>query len=295
MSKKFEYLRPGSTGEASELKGKYGVTAKYLAGGTDLILQWLHRQVDISHCIDLSFIPDLKYLKNTGEEIQIGAMATLSDLENANGDNSSLIATISDAAKLMCTPQLRNVATVGGNLCNASPAADLSVVFVALGASVKLLGSSGERVISLEQFFRGVNQTALEPDELLIEILVPIPSSRTEPTFNRLGRTVVDIAQVNAAVSLSVDSSGILDGVRIALGAVAPVPIRSGDAEKMLIGSKVSEVGIDLIEEASMQAASDAKPISDIRGSAEFRRYISRVLVRRSINASIMKLSGAQS
>lgn len=294
MRNKFKYLRPSTPEEASKIKAEYGRRAKCLAGGTDLLLQWQRGETDFEYCLDLTFIPELKYIQNIKKELCIGALTTLALLEDAVEENS-LKACIRGTVSQMCTPQVRNLATVGGNLCNASPAADLSVLFVALGAQAQILGKSGERSISLEDFFRGVNETVLADDEILTEIRIPLPAFRTGHAFNRVTRTVIDIAQVNTAVSLAADASGVVVDAKIALGAVAPVPIRAKAAEQMLVGLEILQVDLGLIEMASNQAATEIKPISDIRTSAAYRRYASKVLVRRSIEESIRNLNGAVS
>ncbi|MBA7683068.1 Carbon monoxide dehydrogenase medium chain [subsurface metagenome] len=293
MRNKFKYLRPSTSEEASKIKAEYGRRAKCLAGGTDLLLQWRRRETDFEYCLDLTFIPELKYIQNIKKELCIGALTTLAHLEDAVEGNS-LEACIRSTVSRMCTPQLRNLATVGGNLCNASPAADLSVLFVALGAQAQILGKSGERSISLEDFFRGVNETVLADDEILTGIRIPLPAFRTGHSFNRVTRTVIDIAQVNTAVSLAVDVTRIVDA-KIVLGAVAPVPIRSKTAEQMFVGLEISQVEQGLIEMASNQAVTEIKPVSDIRASAAYRRQVSKVLVRRSIEESIRNLNGAVS
>ena len=294
MRNKFKYLRPSTSEEASKIKAEYGRRAKCLAGGTDLLLQWRRGETDFEYCLDLTFIPELKYIQNIKKELCIGALTTLAHLEDA-AEGNSLKACIRNTVSQMCTPLIRNLATVGGNLCNASPAADLSVLFVALGAQAQILGKSGERSISLEDFFRGVNETVLADDEILTEIRIPLPTLRTGHSFNRVTRTVIDIAQVNTAVSLAVDARGVVVDAKIVLGAVAPVPIRAKAAEQMFVGLEISQVDQGLIGKASEQAASETKPISDIRVSAAYRRQVSKVLVRRSIEESIRNLNGAVS
>ncbi len=294
MGNKFKYLRPSTSEEASKVKAEYGRRAKCLAGGTDLLLQWRREETDFEYCLDLTFIPELKYIQNIKKELCIGALTTLAHLEDAVEGNS-LKACIRDTVSQMCTPQLRNLATVGGNLCNASPAADLSVLFVALGAQAQILGKSGERSISMEDFFRGVNETVLADDEILTEIRIPLPAFRTGHSFSRVTRTVIDIAQVNTAASLAVDATGVVVDAKIVLGAVAPVPIRSRAAEQMFVGLEISQIDRGVIEMASNQAVTEIKPVSDIRASAAYRRHVSKVLVRRSIEVTIRNLNGAVS
>jgi len=294
MDNNFEYLRPESAEEACELKAKYGSKAKYLAGGSDLLLKLRSRAADFNCFIDLTFIRGLNFIDVSENMLRIGTLTTLADIENASPDNS-LIACLGTAAKQMCTPQTRNYATVGGNLCNASPAADMSVVFTALNAKLRVLGMAGEREVSVDTFFTGVSQTQLDENELVTEISVPVPTLKTEAAFGRSGRTGVDIAQVNAAVSLSVEDNGIIATVRIAMGAVAPVPIRSQAAEQMLLGMNISGVDQGLLEKVSVQAAADAKPITDIRASAAYRKEITKVLVRRCLEEIMQKIVGDRS
>ncbi|MBW2690856.1 MAG: xanthine dehydrogenase family protein subunit M [Deltaproteobacteria bacterium] len=294
MDNKFKYLRPKSPKEACELKTKHGPKAKYLAGGTDLLLALQGGGAAFNCFIDLTFLSGLNFIENSEGILRIGTLTTLADIENASPENS-LLACLSAGAKQMCTPQTRNYATVGGNLCNASPAADMSVIFVALNAEVRVLGLSGERDVPVEDFFTGVNQTALNENEMLTEIRVPVPEMKTCAAFGRSGRTGVDIAQVNTAVSLSVDAEGVVAEARIAMGAVAPVPIRSRSAEKLLLGMDISEIDQTLLEKVSKQAASDAKPITDIRASAAYRKEITKVLVRRSLEEAIQEFAGGTS
>jgi len=287
MRTKFEYLRPQSIEDAVRMKASQG--AVYWAGGTDLILQWRRGEKKIMHCVDLSFIPELKELNSSDEELYIGAMTTLAQLEQVQSDDTMMFC-LRGAIRAMCTPQLRTYATVGGNLCNASPAADLSVLFVALGAKARIVGKDGERTILLEDFFKGVNKTDLAEDELLSAVQIPLPGLKLSPSFGRVARTVVDIAQVNSAVCLGVDSKGRVEEARVSLGAVAPTPIRSPEAEKMLLATELSRIDSDLIEKIGNRAAADAKPIDDIRASAAFRKHVIEVLVKRCVAESIQKL-----
>ena len=193
----------------------------------------------------------------------------------------------------MCTPQSRTIATVGGNLCNASPAADLSPAFVAVNAEAKIFGPSGERCVRMEDFFTGVNATALDDGELLAEIAIPLPDGRIDASYKRIDRTVVDIALVNASASVTVDGSNEITDTRIALGAVAPIILRSPEA--MLIGADISQMDGAILEQAGTRASAVAKPISDVRASAAYRKEMVKVMVRRALEDSIHKLGGAVS
>jgi carbon-monoxide dehydrogenase medium subunit len=192
----------------------------------------------------------------------------------------------------MCTPQTRTIATVGGNLCHAAPSADLSPLLLALDAEAVLAAPTGERSISLEDFIRGPNETALADDEILVEVRVPLPTRRREACYRRVARTSVDIALTGVAVALTSDGEGRIADARIALCAVAPVPLRSRAAEEVLVGAELSTFDGALSAAAGERAAADARPITDLRASAEYRREMVRVLTRRAICEVVGKLAG---
>ena len=288
MTKPFEYLRPSTSEEAIALKAKYKDRARYWAGGTDLMLQWRAGEVDIDCCIDLTFVPTLNYIENERDGVRIGAMTSLDALDNAASLNQ-LMEVIGYTARLMCTKQTRTISTVGGNMCNASPGADLSPLFVALDSEATIMGSDGSRTVLMENFFQGVNETILKDEELLVEIRVPVPDHPREACYKRVARTFVDIALISSAVSISSDN-GVVTDARISLGSVAPVPIRSRAAEQKLIGSILSEIDDDILEEIGQLAATDASPISDIRAGKEYRLDMCTVLTRRSLEESVRNL-----
>ena len=288
MTKPFEYLRPSTSEEAITLKAKYKDRARYWAGGTDLMLQWRAGEVDIDYCIDLTFVPTLNYIENERDSVRIGAMTSLDALDNAASLNQ-LMKVIGYTARLMCTKQTRTISTVGGNMCNASPGADLSPLFVALDSEATIMGSDGSRTVLMENFFQGVNETILKDEELLVEIRVPVPDHPREACYKRVARTFVDIALISSAVSISSDN-GVVTDARISLGSVAPVPIRSRAAEQRLIGSILSEIDDDILEEIGQLAATDASPISDIRAGKEYRLDMCTVLTRRSLEESVRNL-----
>ncbi|MEM7120469.1 MAG: xanthine dehydrogenase family protein subunit M [Pseudomonadota bacterium] len=292
MRSQFDYSRPTSPQEAVAMRANLGDGARFWAGGTDMTLMWQREEVSLDHCIDLTYLDELRFMDVADDRIRIGAMATLAALERS-ADRHAHLKTLSDITKLMCTPQTRSIATVGGNLCNASPAADLSPAFVALDAEAVILRPDGERRIAMEDFFEGVNHTVVSNGDLLSEIDIPLPSDhRVGASYRRIDRTVVDIALVNASVSVSVDAASRVAGTRIALGAVAPVIIRSSAAEAVLIGADLNGIDGGLLVKAGELAAADARPISDVRASADYRRAMIKVMVKRALNDAITKLGG---
>ena len=273
------------------MKVEHGDRACYWAGGTDLMLQWRAGEVDVDHCIDLTWVPDLGGIENRGHEVRIGAMASLDDLDNA-AEMNPLMDVLGYTARLMCTKQTRTIGTVGGNMCNASPGADLSPLFVALSASAVIWGAGGVRTLPMEDFFTGVNRTDLRGEELLYCIVVPVPEERREASYKRVARTVVDIALVSAAVSVT-ETDGRVSDTRIALGSVAPVPFRVSEAERTLVGCELAAIDEEILSAAGSLAATSAQPISDVRAGAEYRRKMCAVLTRRALGDAVNRLNGA--
>jgi CO/xanthine dehydrogenase FAD-binding subunit len=291
MRSPFAYHRPGSLAEAVVLKSRFGAAARFWAGGTDLMLLWQRGDVAFDHCIDLTFLGDAKSIETDAHGIHIGAMATLDALEQwANGDPR--IQALADAARLMCTPQTRTIATVGGNICHGAPSADLPPPLIALGAQAHILGPDGERELPLDDFFLGVNETALDDAEVLVAITLPIATGHRAASYRRVARTVVDIALTGSAVALTANGGEIAEA-RVVLGAVAPIPLRSRAAEDVLRGISLGAVTDEVLAEAGRLAASDSRPISDIRAGAAYRREMCAVLTRRAASDCIAQLRGA--
>ncbi len=273
------------------MKARLGERAEFWAGGTDLMVPWRRGDVPVECCIDLTFVTELKFIAQQELEMRIGAMATLDDLDRATGRNEAMAA-VGTAARVMCTPQTRTIATVGGNLCHAVPSADLPPVFIALDAEADILSTSGRRTVSMEKFFQGPKRTVLARDELLTQIRIPISASARGASYHRVSRTVVDIALAGAAASITADDGGTIVQARVALGAVAPVPIRSRSSEEVLIGRRLSEVDNDALIECGRLASLVASPISDLRASAEYRKVMSSVLTRRALKSAIGNIGG---
>ncbi len=291
MTRSFEYLRPTTVEEAVEMKATHGASAKYWAGGTDMMLLWNRRQTDFDYCIDLTYTPALRYVDLDGETLRIGAMATLDDID-LNSNLHPLASALGETARMMCTKQTRTIATVGGNLCHASPSADLTPPLVAMGAVAKMYGPGGERSVPLEEFHLGVNVTALTDSEILTEIFVPDIDGKIAASYTRVARTVVDIALVSSAVCLRLDGDGKISRAGVALGAVAPSVLRVTDAEDMLVGQTLARAANGLADEAGKFASSAARAISDIRASKQYRSDMTAVLTRRAIRRCVDILEG---
>ncbi len=275
----FEYHSPRSLPEALRLLQELGDGARLIAGGTDLLLRMKQGQLAPRALIDLRRAAELHGISFSPEEgLRIGAAVTLRELQRSPlvRDHCPCLC---ETASWMASEQVRSLATVGGNLCNASPAADLAPPLMVLDAQAVLVGPQGERRLPVEAFFLGPGQTALDRGELLKEVLVP-PTPGNALYLKHAPRAFMDIAVVGVAVHLRMER-GLARAVRIALGAVGPTPLRAGPSEALLEGSAPTA---SLLEEAADLAARACSPIDDLRGSAWYRRRMVRVLTRRALD-----------
>ena len=281
----FEYVSPQSVQEACALLVQYGDSARVLAGGSDLLVKMKDGLMKPAYLVSLKNLDSLKAIRyETGTGVIIGARATHNEVMN-NRLLQEKYRSVCEAAHSMAADQIRNIGTVGGNLVNAVPSADLPPILIALDARARIVGSSRERTISLEDFFLGPGKTVLEKGEILAEIIIP-DQPTTGSNYIKFGlRRAGALAVAGVASSVTV-SDGTCRDVRVVLGAVAPTPMRARQAENVLRGKKISR---ELIDEAGRIAAAESKPISDIRGSIEYRRNLVNVLTRRSLKAAIEK------
>lgn len=281
--KEFEYLEPTSMPQALEWLNAYRARARVLAGGTDLYLRLRQSVFLPDYVIDLKRVPDLDYITATREGgVQIGPTALQESVARSLLIRQMYPA-LAEAAGWVGSVQTRNRATLVGNLCNASPAADTAPALLSYGAQVKMASINGERSVPLEEFFVGPGKTVLQDNELLAEIVLPAPAPHTGAAFFRRTRTAMDIAVVCGAAMLTV-ANGTCQDVRIALGAVGPTPMRAPRAESALRGQALTE---PLIEDASRIAAEEARPIDDVRSSAEYRREMVSILTRRGLKQAL--------
>jgi carbon-monoxide dehydrogenase medium subunit len=291
VARTFQHLRPGSPREACELKAEHGGDAVFWAGGTDLLLQWRRGAIDFDYCIDLSGLEELSQIRDGEDGLAIGALATIASLQ-AHDSLGRDFPVLVEMADRFASPQIRKVATVGGNLCHGVPSADSAPPLIALDAEVTILSTSGERTLPLESFFEGPKKTALGEGEMLAEIRIRRLTERSACTFERMARSYVDIALASAACRLTVDERSFISEARVVLGAVAPVPLRVRGAEELLGGVPLTNVTEDLLGEVAERAASDTRPISDVRTSAAYRKHVSAVLVKRAA-AKAVRMLGA--
>jgi carbon-monoxide dehydrogenase medium subunit len=272
-----QYSEPTTLREAFTLLSKVE-GAKIFAGGTDVMVSIREGKIAPRHIVNIKKIPGLDRVETSKSgELSIGALVTIGEIETSATVRNSF-AMIADAAHQLGSFQVRNRATLGGNLCNSSPSADLAPPLIALGAVATIVGPKGRRLVKLENFFTGPGKTVLKKSEILTEIKIRKPPRNSYGAFLKHGpRQCMDIATVNAAVMI--DMSGkVCEECRIVLGAVAPVPMRATKAEAEIRGKPITEGAIRKVGEI---AAEECVPITDVRGSAEYRRIVVNVLVRR--------------
>ena len=283
--RRFELALPRSVDEALKVLKDRGSDAKLLAGGTDLLPQLKNGLIKPACVIDLSGVERVRSVQGDARGLRVGAAVSARALERHAAARATYTS-LSESAALVGSVQVRNLATLGGNLCNAAPSADMAPPLLALEAEAVIVGPKGERRVPLATFFTGVRRTVLAPDELLLEIVVPAPGPRSGGNYLRhTPRRELDIAVVGVASQLTL-SNGVCSKARIALAAVAPTPVRATAAEQALEGQPVTP---EAIERAAVLAVGVAKPISDQRGSADYRLHLVRVLTGRTLRTALAR------
>jgi len=289
----YAYVAPQSTTDVIALladHAKRGERAQLLAGGTDLLVQM--RAVDNSPrtIIDIKKLTETNRLEATGNEIYIGAGVS-SALMNENDTLLDLLPGVMEAADLIGSTQVQGRATMAGNLCNASPAGDSIPALIAAGAICDIANAKGGRSLPVEDFVVGVGRNALLESEFLLGLKIPIPAADTRDAYLRfIPRTEMDIAVAGCGVRLTLDKDGTCTAARVAIGAVAPTALLVPAAASELVGSKLDEASVQAAGEACTAASS---PISDKRGTAEYRKKIIAVLCRRAVAIAQQRIQGA--
>ncbi len=282
----FDYFSPGTLSEAIALLRQHGSDAKLLAGGQSLIPAMRFRLSMPAVLIDLNGIEGLEYVREDNGHLAIGAMTREVALEE-----SSLVQSrfpiLADAARVIADPVVRNRATVGGNIAHADPANDHPAVMLAYNAEVIALGPKGTRVIPIDKFFVDLFENALSDDEILTEIRIPTPGANSGGAYVKMERKVGDYAISAVAVQLIMNGN-TCTSARIGLTNVSPAPMRAKNAEQVLVGQALTD---EVIEAAGIAAATECDPSPDLRGSAEYKRDITRVLTKRAIRQAMARAS----
>lgn len=276
----FEYLRPKTIPEAVAFLQQYGDDAKILSGGQSLIPMMKLRIARPAYLIDINRISGLSYIKEEAGFLKIGGLTREADLE-ASALIRSKYPIILDTAHVIADPQVRNLATVAGNLAHGDPANDHPATMLALGTQIVATGPAGERIIAIEEFFLSVFSTALKPGEILTEIRIPIPPAHSGGAYLKLERKVGDFATAAVAAQVTLDGKGTVQKVGIGLTNVGPTPIKARKAEEFLRGKKVDEANT---RQAGQLAAEEAQPSSDLRGPAEYKRGLVKELAKRALS-----------
>ncbi len=284
--KDFEYFPARTVKEACSLISQYKEEGKILAGGQSLITLLRQKLISPSYLIDIKGLSDLDYIRfDEKEGLRMGGLTTHRAIEK-----SPLIREkynmLSEMEKSVASVQTRNWGTIGGNLCSADPIGDPAPALIALNAKLKVVSSKGERTIPLEDFFKDYFTTVLEPDEILTEIQLPPPASHTGVVYMKFSTIEAGIKIVSTSVSITLNPSGACQDARIVMSAVAPVPFSAKKAEQLLKGKVITDA---LIEQAAQVASEETNPTSDVHASAQYRREIARVLVRRATKQAFEK------
>jgi carbon-monoxide dehydrogenase medium subunit len=284
----FDYHTPGSLKEATALLARLGDDAKVLSGGQSLIPLMKLRLSSPRHVVDINGIQGLDGVREADGFLRIGALTRESELEE-----SAIVRTryplLHDTCKVIADPLVRNLATVGGNLAHADPANDHPATMLALGAEIVAVGTKGERTIPITAFFTGPFATALRPDEILVEIRIPAPPARSGGAYLKLERKVGDFATAAVAVHVVLSAGGTCDQVGIGLTNVGLTPIKATQAEAALKGKRPDAA---TIKQAAELAAAAAQPSDDLRGSAEYKKDLVRVLTARALRRAVERAEG---
>ena len=274
LTQEFDYFVPKTIRETVELLNQYGQEAKIIAGGTDLLVQLKQEKISPSYLINIMKISELSYIKEDGG-LRIGSGTKLREVVEFCAKDEKYAA-LYEALRSLGKAQVLNMGTIGGNLCNGSPSADAAPPLLVFDSRVKICSDQEEKIFDLEEFFKGVNITAMASNELMTEIHIPPIKNGMGSAFMKVARVGADISKITCAVAVE-RHRDICTSCRIALGAVAPVPMRAKAAERTLQGNKVDE---PLIEKTGQRVAEEIKPIDDVRSTSEYRRHLSTILFK---------------
>jgi aerobic carbon-monoxide dehydrogenase medium subunit len=276
----FEYESPTTLEEALDLLEKYGDEAKILSGGHSLIPMMKLRFASPECLIDINHIPGLSDIKEEDGMVKLGALVREADVEHSDLLHR-YFPIFADVTRLIADPQVRNRGTIGGNLAHGDAANDHPAVMLALNATILIAGKAGVREVPIDEFFFGFYMTAVQENEILTEIQLPLPPKGTGSAYHKLERKVGDYATAGVAVQLTLDAEGICTDIGIGLTNVNPVPLRATRSEEALRGKKITE---ETLAEAARYASEDCSPSSDLRGSEEYKRAMVGVLLKRMVH-----------
>jgi carbon-monoxide dehydrogenase medium subunit len=288
LVQEFEYLEPRSVQDAVAMLAEHGELARPIAGGTDILVQMKMERREPAYLVSLARIPTLRRISEA-YGLELGATATIRAVARHPGVRERYAA-LAESCSAFSTVQIMVMGTIGGNLCNASPAADTAPALLALDARARLVSTAGTREAALGAFFTGPGRTVLAPGELLESVHLPAPAVPAGSAFLKVARVAADIAKVCVAVSLEREGERVR-ACRIALGSVAPTPRRAPRAEVVLSGERLSSAAID---DAVRLAREEIQPISDVRSTADYRRQVAGVLVADALRLAWRRAGGEE-
>jgi aerobic carbon-monoxide dehydrogenase medium subunit len=288
IPRSFEYYSPRTLDEAISLLQKLGSDAKLLSGGQSLIPMMKLRLLSPQSIVDINRIPGLDYIKESDGQLRIGALTREYEVENSDLVKSRF-PILADTAKVIADPLVRSQATVCGNLAHGDPANDHPATMLALGATVVATGPKGQREIAIESFFPGLFTTALDAEEILTEIRIPLPPPSSGGAYLKMERKVGDFATAGVAVQVTLDGAGNCQRAGLGLTNVGLTPIKARKAEGFLVNKPLDDA---TIKQAAEIAASESEPMDDIRGSADYKRDLVRVLAARALRRARDRAKG---
>jgi carbon-monoxide dehydrogenase medium subunit len=279
----FTYLKPGSVKEVLAMLAEHADECKVICGGQSLLIVMRQGLVAVDYLIDLKGLNELSYIKYDAKEgLKLGATTTHRTIEKSDVIKKNYPILVAMEEKL-ASIQVRNWGTIGGNLAHADAAGDPAPVLISLGAKIKLGSAKGERVMSLEEFYTDLFETAMEHDEIVLEVQVPPAAPKTGSAYQKFNLIENDQGIVAVAATVTADKAGVCQDAKIVLGNAGVTPIRAKSAEQVLIGKKLTD---KLFAEAGEAAAGDADPVSDIHASSEFRLHLIKVLTKRMVKTA---------
>lgn len=288
----FDYAAPRSISEAVDLLKGGGESAKVIAGGQSLLPLLKLRLTLPTLLVDISRIPGLEYMREAEGSLRLGAMTRMADVE-ASSLLKRKYPIIHDASKVIADPLVRNLGTVGGNISHGDPANDMPAVTLALDAEFEATGPTGTRTIRAKDFFLDTYSVALDHEDILTEIRFPLAASRSGSAYLKVEQKVADFAAAGVGVFLHVDAKGECDRVGIGLTAVGPKAVKATKAEDALLGRKPTDR--EAVKNAAVLAAAASTPVSDIRGTAEYKRGLVKLLTARAVKVAYGRLRGGSS
>jgi carbon-monoxide dehydrogenase medium subunit len=287
LAPEFEYFAPHTLDEALDLLAKYqDKNAKILAGGTDLLVKMKTTNLKLDFLINIKNIPELNFV-TWDDGLKIGAVTSLYQVEKSEEVRTKYLA-LYEAIKAMAAPAIRNMGSIAGNLCNASPAADTAPPLMVYGAEVKLVSKRGERQVAVEDFLIGPGKTVISSDELLMQIDIPALDKNSGSSFLKISRVKADLSKINIAVYLKREDKVCRD-CKIVFGAVAERPIRVKGAENILINQQLTPA---LLTKVAQRSAEEIRPINDVRSTAEYRSKVAKVLTEEAVKLAWERAGG---